>query len=92
MKFLTQKGKIEEGIPLTDDQVQQRSNLITYFHETACQNGYHGIYSEKKCETLANDFVTGAIDKAANLQPEPEPQPAAPEPVAVAVEKDELFF
>src|ERR1035437_8155537 len=68
MKFLTEKGKIEEGTPLTDEQVSQRTNLIGYFHETACENAYHGTYSARPCENLANAFVTGAIAEAANKQ------------------------
>jgi hypothetical protein len=61
MKFLTVKGKIEEGTPLTDEQVLQRTNLIEYFHETACEGAYHGTYGWRPCENLANAFVTGAI-------------------------------
>ena len=64
MKFLTAKGKIEDGTPLTDEQVNQRERLISYFHDQACDNGYHGTYSEKKCETLANAFVTGDYDES----------------------------
>jgi len=92
MKFLTVKGKIEEGTPLTDEQCLQRTNLIAYFHVAAC-NTYHGTYSERPCENLANAFVTGAIAEVANKQPEPEPeQLPAPEPVIdIAVHAAEIL-
>lgn len=81
MKFLTEDGKIAEGIPLTDEQARQRENLIAYFHEGACGSSYHSPYTKAdlKCETLANAFVTGEILAAANKQPEPEPVEEAPE-------------
>ncbi len=68
MKFLNEKGKIVEGTPLTNEQADQRERLIAYFHQTACDNGYHGPYSDKKCESLANAFVLGDIAKAADGQ------------------------
>lgn len=83
MKFLTEKGKIEEGTPLTDEQCAQRINLIRYFHETACEGAYHGTYSARPCENLANAFVTGAIAEVASKQPEPEPVPGRERPEAV---------
>jgi hypothetical protein len=90
MKFLTENGKIEEGTPLTDEQCLQRTNLIAYFHVAAC-NTYHGTYSERPCENLANAFVTGAIAEVANKQPEPEQLPA-PEPVIdIAVHAAEIL-
>ncbi len=97
MKFITEDGKIAEGIPLTNEQVRQRENLVAYFHKEACRNGYHAYRDTKQCETLANAFVTGGILAAANKQPEPEPAvEAAPEPpvaeVPATVEKEELSF
>ena len=90
MKFITEDGKIEEGIPLTEEQVAQRERLIAYFHEEACSNGYHTCRETKRCETLATAFVTGAIAAAANKQPEPEPAPVpVPEPSTVEADTEE---
>ena len=77
MKFITEDGKIVEGIPLTDEQARQRENLVEYFHEEACRSSYHGYRETKQCETLATAFVTGGILAAANKQPEPDPTPVS---------------
>ena len=74
MKFLNEKGKIVEGLPLTDEQIIQRERLISYFHENCCHN-YHGVYGERGCEQMATDYVTGKLIEVANAQPEPEPAP-----------------
>jgi hypothetical protein len=88
MKFLNEKGTIEEGIPLTKDQVEQRERLIVYFHDVSCGNGYHGTYGEKKCETLANAYVTGDMAKVAISEPAPTQES---EPVTVAADNDIPF-
>lgn len=75
VKFLTEEGKIEEGTPLTDEQVGQRERMITWFHEEACGGAYHGVYGDKKCETLANAYVTGVMAKAAIPEAAPIPEP-----------------
>lgn len=85
MKFLNEEGKIVEGTPLTDEQVDQRERLITYFHDTVCKGKYHGTYDTLNCEILATAYVTGEIAKIAGTTPSPEPMvyPEAPQPVAV---------
>jgi len=82
MKFIDATGRLCEGIPLTDEQARQRENLIKYFHENICGNSYHPTFPKdtpKDCETLATDFVTGAIQEVANLKPvsEEEERPDA---------------
>jgi hypothetical protein len=77
MKFITEDGKIAEGIPLTDEQARQRENLVAYFHEEACRSSYHGYQETKQCETLATAFVTGGILVAANKQTELDPTPVS---------------
>jgi hypothetical protein len=71
MKFITDKGKIEDGTPLTDSQFLQRTMLVPYFHTIACRDSYHSYSSSKQCEELATAFVTGEIEAAANRKPEP---------------------
>lgn len=71
MKFLNEKGKIVEGVPLTDEQIAQRERLIAYFHDNCC-NTYHGVYGERGCEQMATDYVTGKLIEVASKQPDPE--------------------
>jgi hypothetical protein len=88
MKFIDNKGLVQEGTRLTDEQVVQRERLITYFHEEACGGNYHSSYGKdvRKCVTLANAFVTGAIAKAANTEPIPDPEESHPSPFPTGVE------
>jgi hypothetical protein len=72
MKFINEKGKIEDGTPLTNMQFLQRERLIPYFHKVACLDSYHTTYSQKQCEELANAFITGGIESVANTDPETE--------------------
>jgi hypothetical protein len=78
MKFITDKGKIEDGTPLTDAQYLQRTMLVPYFHAIACRDTYHSYSSSKQCEELATAFVTGEIEAAANKKTEPV-EPEVPE-------------
>jgi hypothetical protein len=98
MKFINEDGKIIEGIPLTDQQAEQRDRLVVYFHEEACGGSYHGTYSnsERKCEKLSNAFVTGEMAKIAEglsegqvVEPITEP---APEPASTPVPVDDVPF
>jgi hypothetical protein len=92
MKFIDNEGQVQDGILLTNEQATQRERLITYFHEEACGGSYHASYDhgQKKCVKLANDFITGAIAKAANTEPIPEPE--IEQPVALAPEKADIPF
>lgn len=86
MKFINKDGKIEEGIPLTEQQVRWRKNLVEYFHLEACNGSYHAYYesSPRKCEKLANACVTGKISAAANrAEPLPEDEHPSPNPTGV---------
>ena len=88
MKFINVEGEITEEVPLTNEAVRQRENLVEYFHLEACSDNYHSSYErgQRKCEKLANAFVTGEIHTAANKRPEPSPEDEHPSPNPTGVE------
>jgi hypothetical protein len=100
MKFITEDGKIVEGIALTDRQSVLRDRFEEWLHEKVCANAYHGSYSARPCRDAANEFIPKLDDSAcgsiaaALSQPEPVPDPAPiaePEPVAAAKDDDLPF-
>jgi len=44
MKFLKEDGTIEDGTPITDEQIRLREVVVNYLHETMCHNVYHSPY------------------------------------------------
>lgn len=57
MKFLKENGKIEEGVALSERQVEQRQKIEDFLHAKVC-SGYHSIYgSSAKCALLANQLI-----------------------------------
>ena len=57
MKFLKEDGKIEEGVALSERQVEQRQKIEDFLHEKVC-SGYHSVYgSPAKCASLANQLI-----------------------------------
>ena len=70
--FLNDDGLVQTGTLLSDEQAAQRERLIAYFHKEACDGKYHPSYDQKRCIALANDFITGAIYRAANAEVAPE--------------------
>lgn len=100
MQFLTSEGKIFEGQPLTDEQVKQRVELVEYFHLEVCNSSYHSRYdTDKKCETLANFFITkfellpregvSLANEMAALLPQVEPEP--PEAITLSPEAQKAY-
>ncbi len=83
MKFLNEEGKIVEGTPLTDEQVEQRERLIAHLHQTICKGRYHTSYDAMLCEILATDFVTGKLDDIAKVHAEVESEHPSPFPTGV---------
>jgi hypothetical protein len=94
MKFLKEDGTIEEGVLLSDLQVEQRQQIEDFLHEKVCRDSFHSTYGSKaKCAEVANQLIanldylvvaglTRVIDA---LTPKPEPEPIlavpVPEPV-----------
>ena len=57
MKFLKEDGKIEEGVALSDVQVERRQKIEDFLHEKVC-SGYHSVYgTSAKCASLANQLI-----------------------------------
>jgi hypothetical protein len=98
MKFITEDGKILEGVALTDRQSTTRDRFEEWLHEHVCTNAYHGSYGSRPCRDAANmlipkldDSAVGALSSAI-FEPEPAPVPV-PEPstVEAAAEKEMPF-
>ena len=49
MKFLKEDGTIEDGTPITDDQIRLRDAAVSYLHEFMCSGTYHSKYTPGKC-------------------------------------------
>ena len=83
MKFLKEDGKIEEGVALSERQVEQRQKIEDFLHAKVC-SGYHSFYgSSAKCAFLANQLIvkmnaltTAGLEHVIDgLMPKPEPEP-----------------
>ena len=97
MKFLKEDGKIEEGVALSERQVEQRQKIEDFLHEKVC-SGYHSVYgTSAKCALLDNQLIvkmnalsTAGLEQVIDgLMPKPEPEPvpeiAVVEPLTLAV-------
>ncbi len=96
MKFIAQDGQIAEGIPLTEEQIAMREQILDFTHETVCGGGIHSSYERRfgtvKCEKVANFFITKftitplpGTDMSKEIEiteKENEPEPGTPEPIA----------
>jgi hypothetical protein len=105
MKFIKEDGTIEDGTPITDDQIRLRDTFVEYLHETMCRGAYHSTYSPGRCVeeghklAMMLDAFNGEgrlCDVLFNALPKPEPEveEATPIPAPVAVEKpaDDMPF
>ena len=96
MKFLKEDGKIEEGVALSDVQVERRQRIEDFLHEKVC-SGYHSPYgSPAKCALLANQLIvtltalgeaelSRAIDALTPKAEEPKPELTVVEPITGTV-------
>jgi hypothetical protein len=60
MQFITKDGDVEEGVPLTAEQVALRELLKEWFHLETCGGSFHGKYDLKPdlCAKFANFFIS----------------------------------
>jgi hypothetical protein len=62
MQFIDKDGQLQDGTPLTEEQVRVRKQILYFTHEKVCGGGYHSSYDRRmnviKCEAVANFFIT----------------------------------
>jgi hypothetical protein len=83
MKYLKADGTIEDGTPLTDEQLTEISLVKELVHEHICRQATHYYWQPKaKCVLIAHRLASGDDFRTAIfavLSPEPE---LIPEPVS----------
>lgn len=63
MKFITAKGILEDGTPLSPEVVELRAELVEFLHKSICGNSRHSEWDRRntgapKCEEVGNFMVT----------------------------------
>ncbi len=92
MKFIKEDGTIEEGTPLTEEQVRVKDIV----HALVCHFASHYAFQgTSKCARVAIAVGEGStfIDALEKLIAKPEPAPV-PEPIAieaVTLKPEEMF-
>jgi hypothetical protein len=89
MKILKPDGSVEEGLPITDEQAEQKDRVEKLLHELICHNAYHydwqGVPKCKKA-VIAVAQGTPLLDALDALAKKPEPVPDIPAATIEAVE------
>ena len=89
MKFLKEDGTIEEGIQLSNAEVERLERLEAVLHASVCGGSYHASYERglRKCRKIATQVVTNDMTLEAALEgiylPKPEEEHPSPMPTGV---------
>ena len=90
MKFLKEDGTIEEGIQLSDAEVERLERLEAVLHASACGGRYQALYERglRECRKIATQVVANGMTLEAALEDRylPKPEEEHPSPMPTGVE------
>ena len=89
MKFLKEDGSVEDGIPLTEELVEQMAQAKSLVHAVVCKYANHyDWHGHAACVRVATAIAKGATFHEAikSLVPQPDPAPTpVREPLTIPV-------